>query len=178
MTTTTLRRPPAGESVSPDREGDERLDTDALRLHRALSDLIRVYQFRDRDRICCYDVSVSQCYALEAIILHGPLTLNELAAQLYLDKSTASRIVDALQKKGYVERRENAADRRTLRLEATPSGCEIHARIEGEILAQERQLLEEFTPEVRRSMASLIGSLARAAASRVDTTGGSCCSIS
>jgi hypothetical protein len=33
---------------------DPRLDQDAAALYDALSDLIRVYQFRDRDRICCH----------------------------------------------------------------------------------------------------------------------------
>lgn len=153
------------------------LEDDTLALHRSLSELIRVYSFRDRDRICCYDVSVTQCYALEAVILHGPLTLNELAARLYLDKSTASRVVDALQKKGYVERRENPEDRRSLCLEATAAGRDLHARIEEDILGEERELLSSFPSEVRQAMASLIGKLARAAASRVDASGGSCCRI-
>jgi MarR family 2-MHQ and catechol resistance regulon transcriptional repressor len=156
---------------------DERLDADTVELNRALTELVRVYQFRDRDRICCYDVSVSQCYALEAVVLEGPLGLNDLAARLYLDKSTASRVVDALEKKGYVERHESAEDRRALRLVATAEGRGLHARIQGDILAQERELLAEFPPEVRQSMARLIGQLARAAAARVDTTGGACCAI-
>ena len=55
------------------------LDRDALALHQAVADLVRVYQFRDRDRICCHDVSVTQCYALETIVEHGPLRLSALA---------------------------------------------------------------------------------------------------
>jgi DNA-binding MarR family transcriptional regulator len=156
---------------------DERLDADTVELNRALTELVRVYQFRDRDRICCYDVSVSQCYALEATVLEGPLGVNDLAARLYLDKSTTSRVVDALEKKGYVERRESPEDRRAVRLVATAAGRELHARIQGDILSQERELLAEFSPEVRQSMAQLIGQLARAAAARVDTTGGACCAI-
>lgn len=154
---------------------DPGLDADALALHRALSELIRVYQFRDRDRICCHDISVAQFDALETILRSGPLTLNALAARLFLDKSTASRVVDALQRKGYVERKEHPSDRRALHLEATPAGRELHRRIEADILAQERRLLEEFSPEVRQSMARLIEKLARAAASRIDTSGGTCC---
>ena len=156
---------------------DRQLEADTVDLHRALSDLVRVYQFRDRDRICCYDISVSQCYALEAVAEHGPLTLNDLAARLYLDKSTASRVVDALEKKGYVERRTSEEDRRALQLVATGDGRELYGRIETDILAQERSLLAEFAPEVRQSMARLIGELARAAASRVDSSGGTCCTI-
>lgn len=156
---------------------DPRLEADTVELHQALTDLVRVYQFRDRDRICCYDISVTQCYALEAVAQHGPLTMNDLAARLYLDKSTASRVVDALEKKGYVERRASTEDRRALDLVATGDGRALYQRIEADILAQERSLLAEFAPEVRQSMARLIGQLARAAAARVDTAGGSCCTI-
>ena len=62
----------------------------------AVADLVRVYQFRDRDRICCHDVSVTQCYALETMVEHGPLRLSALADRLFLDKSTTSRVVSTL----------------------------------------------------------------------------------
>jgi MarR family transcriptional regulator, 2-MHQ and catechol-resistance regulon repressor len=165
----------AGALPIAGRDGE--LEADTLALHRALTELVRVYQFRDRDRICCYDVSVTQCYALEAVIQQGPLGLNDLAAGLFLDKSTASRVVDVLEAKGYVERRVNPRDRRALLLEATKPGRDLHARIEADILAQERALLAAFPGEVRRSMTDLIGQLARAAAGRVDTSGGTCCSV-
>ena len=156
---------------------DPQLEADAVELHRALTELVRVYQFRDRDRICCYDISVTQCYALEAVVLDGPMTLNELAARLYLDKSTASRVVDALEKKGYVRRTESPDDRRALHLVATEDGRALHGRIESDILAQERSLLADFAPEVRQSMSRLILQLARAAGTRIDNSGGSCCTI-
>ena len=38
----------------------EDLERDAAALQRVLTDLIRVYQFRDRDAICCYDISTGQ----------------------------------------------------------------------------------------------------------------------
>lgn len=156
---------------------DAALEQDTVGLHRALTELVRVYQFRDRDRICCYDISVTQCYALEAVVQEQPLTLNGLAARLYLDKSTASRVVDALEKKGYVERQASPEDRRALHLVATEAGRDLYERIDADILAGERALLAEFPSEVRQSMTRLIGQLARAAAARVDSSGGTCCTI-
>ncbi|HEX7051726.1 MAG TPA: MarR family transcriptional regulator [Longimicrobiales bacterium] len=147
----------------------------ALAFHRALTDLVRVYQFRDRDRICCYDISVTQCYALEAVVLRGPLTLNALAAELYLDKSTASRVADGLERKGYVVRVPNPESRRSVLLEATSAGRALHARIEGDLVAEEERLLAEFPPETRAAMTRVLERLARAAAARIDTTGGACC---
>lgn len=157
------------------RRSDPSLEADARELRGALSELIRVYSFRDRDRICCYDVSVTQCNALEAVAQHEPLTLNELAAALYLDKSTTSRVVDALAKKGYAVRAENPESRRSILVESTSEGRELLARIQQDLLDEEMRLLEDFEPEVRQAAARLIGRLARAAAARVDTSAGSCC---
>jgi MarR family transcriptional regulator, 2-MHQ and catechol-resistance regulon repressor len=164
-------------SLLPIVTEDPALARDTEELYDALEDLLRVYQFRDRDRICCFDVSVSQCYALEGLVRRGSMTLNDLAAYLYLDKSTASRVVDALERKGYVARSAHPKDRRALLLEATPAGRELEGRIRESILAEERQLLADFAPEVRQSMTQLIRRLARAASASVETGGGSCCRI-
>ena len=156
--------------TEPARNDDVRPDT--LAFHRALADLVRVYQFRDRERICCYDVSVTQCYALEALIEGGAQTLNDLAATLYLDKSTTSRVVDALEAKGYASRRTHPASRRSVLVEVTAGGRLLHARIERDILLEEQRLLDEFPPAVRMQMAELMHELARAASCR---TPSSCC---
>lgn len=144
------------------------LRDDTLAFHRALADLVRIYQFRDRERICCHDVSVTQCYALEALVQGGELTLNKLAAELYLDKSTASRVVDALEAKGYATRRTNPASRRSVLVGATPAGQGLHARIERDMLHAEQRLLEDFSPAVRARMTGLLQALAQAAAIRTN----------
>ena len=164
-------------SLLPIVTEDAVLARDAAELYDALEDLLRVYQFRDRDRICCFDVSVSQCYALEALVRRGGMTLNELAGFLYLDKSTASRVVDALERKGYVARSAHPEDRRSVLLEATPAGRTLEGTIRESILVEERQLLADFDPEVRQAMTRLIARLARAAAGRVEASGGSCCRL-
>src|SRR3954471_19691041 len=97
---------------------DTTLDRDAADLHTAVADLVRVYQFRDRDRICCHDISVTQCYALETLVEHGPLRLGALAERLFLDKSTTSRVVRALVKKGYVQHGTDKDDARAVTLSA------------------------------------------------------------
>jgi MarR family transcriptional regulator, 2-MHQ and catechol-resistance regulon repressor len=153
-----------------------RLDADAASLHEALSELVRVYQFRDRDRICCHDVSVTQCYALEALLRRGPSGLNELAAELFLDKSTASRVVGTLERKGYVTRASHPHDGRAVVLTVTPAGRRLHERIRADLVAETRVLLADFEPEVREGAARLISRLARAAAARSGVAfGPGCC---
>lgn len=155
----------------------ERLEADAAALHEALSELVRVYQFRDRDRICCHDISVTQCYALEALLRRGPSGLRKLAAELYLDKSTASRVVAALERKGYVSRAPHADDGRAIVLTVTRAGRRLHDRIRRDLITEAKQLLGDFEPEVRGGAARLILRLARSAAVRSGVTpgSGSCC---
>src|SRR3954465_1501264 len=123
---------------------DPALARDTEELYDALEDLIRVYQFRDRDRICCFDVSVSQCYALEALVRREGMTLNDLASHLYLDKSTASRVVDALERKQYVERAPHPEDRRAVVLTPTEAGRALYRTIRQGILEEEQRLLADF----------------------------------
>jgi len=168
---------PTRREAGPIQSADTMLAADAAALHRVLVDLKRVYQFRDRDRICCHDISVTQYWALEALRRSGTLTLNELAAQLYLDKSTTSRVVDALERKGYVRRSRHEGDGRALALNVTPAGVRLFGRIEDDILAHERRLLAGFDHEVRVSLVELLEQLVAAAAAGVQTSGGTCCRV-
>lgn len=171
-----MSQKPSTDAPPTGQPGTE-LDAHAAGLHAALRDLKRIYQFRDRDRICCHDISVTQCWALDALVRASPLSLNELAAELYLDKSTASRVVDALERKGYVQRRRNPADGRAVSLEITPSGARLVALIEREMVAEERRLLAEFEPDVREAMICLINRLAEAASAYMVAGGGKCCLV-
>ncbi len=156
---------------------DGSLEADAAAFHGALESLTRVLQFRDRDCICCYDLSVTQSDALTELVKRGPLTLNDLAGRLYLDKSTASRVVATLERKGYTSRRRHPSDGRAVQLGATSAGRKLHSRIERDLLTAEKRLLGEFEPPVRAAATRLLGELASAAACRVSTSGGSCCRI-
>lgn len=156
---------------------DPGLLADAHDLSGALSDLLRVVQFRDRDRACCYDVSVSQCYALKAVADGGGLTVNELAGELYLDKSTASRVANGLVDKGYLTRRRDAGDGRVVRLVATDAGRTLCQRIESDLALEYAELLGDFDPEIRAAITRLVARLGRSFASRVDASGGSCCVV-
>lgn len=158
------------------RHDPELLD-DAHRFSDALSELIRVVQFRDRDRACCYDVSVSQCYALKAVNDRGPLTVNELAAHLYLDKSTASRVANGLVGLGYLERQRDPDDGRVVQLVATEEGRALCRSIGRDLAREYAQLLDHFDPEFRSAVIKLARDLARSFAARVETTGGNCCVV-
>jgi DNA-binding MarR family transcriptional regulator len=153
------------------------LANDARDLAEALTELIRVVQFRDRDRACCHDVSVSQCHALKGVVDAGALTVNDLAAHLFLDKSTASRVANGLVDKGLLTRERDGGDGRLVRLVATEAGRATCAAIEADLAVEYADLLTDFSPEVRMAMTRLVGRLGRSFAARVETSGGNCCVV-
>jgi DNA-binding MarR family transcriptional regulator len=157
------------------------LDRDAAALHAAVADLVRVYQFRDRDRICCHDVSVTQCYALETLVQQGPMRLGALAERLFLDKSTTSRVIGALVRKGYVEQKVDASDQRATSLMATRQGQRLCARITDDLVEQQKQLLQDLDPEVRAGVVQVLRRLTQAADARfrsgTSITAGGCCVV-
>lgn len=147
-------------------EYDTPLDRDAADLHRALTDLIRVYQFRDRRRICCHDISVTQCYALDVLAGRGPVLLRALADALYLDNSTTSRVVDSLERKGYARRTRDPGDGRAVQIEVTAAGRSLFEQIERTLVDEQKKLIADIDPEVRRATAMLVARLARASHDR------------
>lgn len=74
----------------------------------------------ESDTACCA-ISLAQCHALLELSF-AELSLRALAEALDLDASTVSRTVDSLVKAGWVERAEDAADRRSVRLRITAAG--------------------------------------------------------
>ena len=136
----------------------------------ALSDFVRAYLFAERDQVCCHDISLTQCCALDALLRRGPSTLNALAAELCLDKSTASRVVATLQRKGYVGRSAHPDDTRAVLLNVTPGGRRLHGRIRADRITERKELLAGFPPEVREGITDVMRRLANATRQRMAFT--------
>jgi DNA-binding MarR family transcriptional regulator len=98
---------------------------------------------------------------------------------MYLDKSTTSRVVTTLERKGYVVRQQHPRDKRSILVDLTASGRRLHTKIERDLVEETRQLLQEFEPAVRQAAPALLTRLARAAERRsgcAPTSRGACCS--
>ncbi len=122
----------------------QQLAAQAQQLHRALGHLVKQYQLRDRNDICCYGISVSQCYALEALGEHGMSTMQALAKRLHLAISTVTRVIDNLVEKGLVERHISSLDRRVCQVALTPNGVALLQQIQGELIAREQAVLQRI----------------------------------
>jgi DNA-binding MarR family transcriptional regulator len=121
-----------------------RLADQAMLLHQAVVHLAKRYQFRDRNHTCAYGISVSQCYALEALYTHETLNMNALATELGVTVSSASRIVDQLVAKGFVQRQTSQSDRRVCKVHATDAGRQLVDNILSGLLTREQDILQRI----------------------------------
>jgi DNA-binding MarR family transcriptional regulator len=118
------------------------LEEAAERLHRLSKELIRRYQFRDWNQICCYGISISQSHILDVLAEEGDLTMQQLAGRMFKSVSTMTRVVAQLVRRGYVRRRQDAADRRVVHVSITPQGKAIVAAIGRDLIETQKAILQ------------------------------------
>jgi len=119
--------------------------------------LARFYQLRNRDRTCRHGLTVSECYALEAIV-GGGIGILDLGVMLGVNKSTASRVADALVAAGFAKA-SAAQDRRRRTVTATPRGVELVRKIHDEIRREHDQVLGQFDDGLLARVADVLEAL-------------------
>ncbi|TWT13631.1 MarR family transcriptional regulator [Reyranella sp. CPCC 100927] len=97
-------------------------DRDVLVLIHDVGRLLRVHADR---RARSHGMTRAQWVVLVRVELQPGLSQNELAALLEVEPITVARLVDRLQKRGLVERRPDAKDRRIWRLHLLPAAQPI-----------------------------------------------------
>ena len=70
-------------------------------------------------------LTVSQFGVLEAIYHLGPLTPGQLCDKILRSTGNLTLVIDNLEKRRLVARRQNPEDRRSTIVELTPTGCEL-----------------------------------------------------
>jgi DNA-binding MarR family transcriptional regulator len=134
-------------------------DGPARALYRALRDLARSGRERESEQLCGHRITRTECHALEALVERGPMTVNGIASELRLDKSTASRVARSLVGKSLAARAGHPADGRALQIAATARGRRLHATVLAESIACYARLLEDVAPSVRTEVIRLLESL-------------------
>ena len=139
------------------------LDEGAERLHRLTKELIRRYQFRDWNQICCYGISISQSHILDILAEEGDLTMQELAGRMFKSVSTMTRVVAQLVRRGYVKRLQDAEDRRIVHVTVTPQGKAIVAAVTRDLIETQKTILRALPAKERAGAFSVLEALARGA---------------
>jgi DNA-binding MarR family transcriptional regulator len=111
-------------------------------------------------------MSVTEAHALSELLDVGPVTQQQLAATLRLQKSTVSRLLDQLAAADLVERVRNPADGRSVLVKLTRNGATRARRLRRARRELFEGLLEEVDPDELVSMVRSLNRLAEAADAR------------
>jgi DNA-binding MarR family transcriptional regulator len=104
--------------------------SDGPELQEAVARFVRAFGLHQPDQTPCgQPVPVSEAHALGELARDGALRQNDLAHRLRLEKSTTSRLVTQLIKRGWAERASAPGDGRGVLVTLTPAGVNAAARL-------------------------------------------------
>ncbi len=111
---------------------------------------------------CCEDLSFVEYMALRKIQEHPDYAIQEMGRALNVTKSGATRIVDRLESKGYVTRKNSPLDGRICCVSSTVSGTEAIAKVAAKYLAYLEDVLREMAPQKAENIKNTLRMLVRA----------------
>lgn len=112
--------------------------------------------------------SVSEIMALRRL-QDGELTQQDLGAYLQLEKSTVSRLVEAMTAKGWVEKTRDPTNRRYQRIHLTPHGRRAARDVRHAMHRRHQRILAGLSSAERQAVTTGLAILVRALESETGT---------
>lgn len=133
------------------------------RLHELVMELARVVTSWHIDSSEPFaGLSLSQTLALHALDTDPPLSQQDLARRLRLEKSSVSRLVADLEQRGLLHRERDAENRRLYRLRLTDLGRAAHMHAGRAFHRRYERIAETLTPHEREALVTGLTALLRA----------------
>lgn len=88
----------------------------------------RIYDYYDQ-KLSTFDLTPSQFFVFNALCMGDGITVGEIGERVHLDNSTLTGIIDRMERSGYVERKPNPDDRRSVLVNLTEKAKGLAPRI-------------------------------------------------
>jgi DNA-binding MarR family transcriptional regulator len=112
-------------------------------------------------------LSGAQLWALWQLSVAPGMKVSELAKALFIHLSTASNLLDKLEKRGYLYRQRSGNDSRVVYLHLTPDGQEVVRKLPGPLQGRLRNALQQMPStqleELRSGIIALLMQMEEAA---------------
>ncbi len=132
-------------------------DCICFQLGKTVRNVTRAY----REEIASLGLTHGQFFLVVAIMEEEGLLPSELAEKTFQDRATITGLLDRLEKDGWIERKPDNRDRRSLRIYLTLSARERKASLLGLFEETNRAFLNRFTPQEWNTMQSFLSRLER-----------------
>ena len=116
-------------------------------LDEILSSLSLAFIQMERSGKCCQGVTLSQCHTLDVLSKNRDLTMNELSRQMGLAKSTMTRIVNTMVRRGWLERKRDQRDKRWVSVRLTAEGRKMSENVTRSSREYVRRILKHLPAE-------------------------------
>jgi DNA-binding MarR family transcriptional regulator len=146
---------PAAASQPDEPHPEPRTSYVVARLERAIRQAISV-------RVKPYGLTTLQYTTLSVLGHRGELSNAQLARRAYMTPQSMSEVIDALEKKGLVERNQHPNHRRVFPATLTAQGRRVLKACNDAVDELEREMLADLTPHQQRSLRNSLLSAVRA----------------
>ncbi|HEX9068215.1 MAG TPA: MarR family transcriptional regulator [Ktedonobacterales bacterium] len=109
-----------------------------------------------------WSLSLSEIYALSILAERAPLSQQELGAELALEKSSVSRLVQQMEQRGWVLRERDMRDSRLRLLRLTVEGGRLAEHLQRHLSEAHAALFERLTPHEQSALLEGLTALRRA----------------
>jgi DNA-binding MarR family transcriptional regulator len=133
-------------------------DDEIRRLMRRLVRLVGVLEPHRHGEI---KASLSEVMALGELADSAVLSQQELAGRLGLEKSTISRLVVAMEGRGWVSRQRDPGNRRYFQLRLTEEGRAAAEQVGQDLQSHHERVLGGLTPDERTALSAGLAGLGR-----------------
>jgi DNA-binding MarR family transcriptional regulator len=151
--------PSHGESPDPSRFVLEGVDDLSSRVFLAFIGTLRLHKQLMLRTFAGQGTHPGQVFCLHVLAGHDGISQRDLAEALRLSQPTVSKMLQAMQKAGAVERRPDAADQRLTRVYLTAAGRDLERQLRGVVAEFVNQTIGSLPEDDRRELARLLGEL-------------------
>jgi DNA-binding MarR family transcriptional regulator len=122
------------------------------RLGFLIHDVQRLMRKRFEARASDVGLSAAQWRLMARVAKEEGVAQARLAELLEIEPISVSRLVDRMEEGGWIERRQDAADRRVRTIHPTPKAREVYAKVKAMAVEVYEESLKGVPPEARRGL--------------------------
>jgi len=130
----------------------EREEPGAARVSYVLARLERAVRAAINERVKPYGLTTLQYTTLSVLGRRGGLSNAQLARRSYMTPQSMSEVIDALERKGLIERNQHPNHRRVLPAKLTATGAKVLEACDEAVDAMEEEMLRELSPGERDAL--------------------------
>jgi DNA-binding MarR family transcriptional regulator len=121
-----------------------------------ITDVGRLLRTVFERRVRAFGLTRAQWLVIARVHRRPGMSQSEVADLLEIEKAPAGRLIDRMQAKGWLERRDDSSDRRVNRLHLTRKGERLHAAIWPVAEATVDDALGSLSPRQRRQLSQVM----------------------